>query len=184
MPKIVDHDQRRSELLEPCLALFASRGFHALSVREIARNLNVTTGTIYHYFKSKHELFEKMLERVIELDVADAAIEVPVDAPWSTKLLQLSSYLSARERRFAQIVHVLLDFRRYEDGDSNELTQRVITAYRETIRVQLNISDSAQLDTIFSLFIGVLLHRDLNAQTASVTTQLGAVFSLSARLNQ
>ena len=62
MPKIVDHDQRRAELLEPCLSLFASRGFHALSVREIARNLNVTTGTIYHYFQSKSELFEKMLE--------------------------------------------------------------------------------------------------------------------------
>ena len=184
MPKIVDHDQRRSELLEPCLELFAARGFHALSVREIARNLEVTTGTIYHYFKSKSELFEKMIERVIELDVADAIAEVPVDLPWPAKILNLSHYLSARENRFAQIVHVLLDFRRYEAEESLKMTRRVLDAYRDVIRVQLNITDKAQLDTLFSLFIGMFLHRDLSAETSPIQAQLGSMLSLSAELSR
>ena len=182
MPKIVDHDQRRAELLEPCLSLFASRGFHALSVREIARNLNVTTGTIYHYFKSKSELFEKMLEQVIRLDIADAAVEVPVDVPWSVKLLNLSKYLSARESRFAQIVHVVLDFKRYEEGDSTELTERVLKAYRSAISTQLNIKNVAQLDALFSLLMGVILYRDLETQAQPINEQIGALFTLGAEL--
>ena len=182
MPKIVDHDQRRAELLEPCLSLFASRGFHALSVREIARNLNVTTGTIYHYFKSKSELFEKMLEQVIQLDIADAAVEVPIDAPWSTKLLNLSKYLSAREGRFAQIVHVVLDFKRYEEGDSTELTERVIQAYRTAISTQLNIKNVAQIDALFGLLMGVMLYRDLDHHAHPINEQLGALFTLGAEL--
>ena len=183
MPKIVDHDQRRAELLEPCLSLFASRGFHALSVREIARNLNVTTGTIYHYFKSKSELFEKMLEQVIRLDVADAVVEVPSDVPWPMKLLNLSKYLSARESRFAQIVHVILDFKRYEEGDSSEITERVLKAYRSAISTQLEIRNMAQLDALFSLLMGVMLYRDLDTQALPISEQLGALFDLGAELN-
>lgn len=182
MPKIVDHDQRRTELLEPCLSLFASRGFHALSVREIARNLNVTTGTLYHYFKSKSELFEKMLEQVIQLDIADASVEVPLDAPWSAKLLNLSRYLSARESRFAQIVHVILDFKRYEEGDSTEVTERVLRAYRDAISTQLNINNRAQVDAFFGLLMGVMLYRDLDTHAQPIKEQLGALFTLGLDL--
>ena len=183
MPKIVDHDQRRAELLEPCLSLFAQRGFHALSVREIARNLNVTTGTIYHYFKSKSELFEKMIEQVVRLDIADAVIEVPVDVSWSVKLRNLSQYLSAREGRFAQVVHVILDFKRNEAVDSTELTGRVLQAYRDAIKTQLNIKSVAQLDVLFSLLMGVMLYRDLDTQAQPINEQLGALFTLGSELN-
>lgn len=182
MPKIVDHDQKRVELLEPCLSLFASRGFHALSVREIARNLNVTTGTLYHYFKSKTELFEKMIEHVIKLDVADAIEEVPADSPWSKKLINLAQYLSARERRFTQIVHVILDFKRYEEGDTSVVTQRVISAYRDTITSQLDLRERGQVDVIFSLLMGMMLYRDLDERAESISDQLATLISFSSSL--
>ena len=182
MPKIVDHDQKRIELLVPCLELFASRGFHALSVREIARTLDVTTGTLYHYFKNKTELFEKMLEHVIQLDVADALREVPAEQPWSTKLVQLAHYLSARERRFTQVVHVVLDFKRYEEGDTTPITRRVISAYRDTIQTQLNLQESAQIDVVFSLLMGIMLYRDLDADAKSVSEQMIALIQFGELL--
>jgi AcrR family transcriptional regulator len=50
MPKIVDHDQYRKELLSKCFDLFAEKGYGSITMRQIAEGLNVSTGTLYHYF--------------------------------------------------------------------------------------------------------------------------------------
>ena len=59
MPKIVDHDKRRSDLLDHAFSLFANNGYHGVSVRQIAKSVGMTTGMLYHYFPSKpaDELF-------------------------------------------------------------------------------------------------------------------------------
>jgi AcrR family transcriptional regulator len=49
---------------------FLSKGFHAASLRDIAKSAGVTTGAFYGYFKSKDDLFETLVG-----DVADTFIE-------------------------------------------------------------------------------------------------------------
>lgn len=175
MPKIVNHDERREELLDPCLSLFASKGFHAISMREIARHLGVTTGTLYHYFDGKLALFEQMVDRVIKSDVQAALVEVPADQSWPVKLLSLSKYLGAREGRFAQIIHVTLDYKRYEGASSQTLTDKVLNAYLDTIRSQLGITDAVQLDALFSLLLGVIVYRDLVPNASPIEPQFWAL---------
>ena len=175
MPKIVDHDARREELLEPCLALFAARGFHAISMREIARHLGVTTGTLYHYFNGKLALFEQMIDRVIKADIEAALVEVPADQSWPIKLMNLSKYLGGREGRFVQILHVVLDYKRYEIEEATQLTDRVITSYLKVISSQLGLEDQKQIDAIFSLILGVIIYRDLKPSAHSIETQFLAL---------
>lgn len=184
MPKIVDHDARREELLAPCLELFASRGFHAISMREIAKHLGVTTGTLYHYFDGKLALFEQMIDQVLAQD-ADAALnEVPADEPWANKLVNLSAYLSKRESHFSQVIHVTLDYKRHEGKRSKELTDRVINAYLNTIRAQLGIEDEAQLDAIFSVLLGVLVYRDLKSNATPIGQQLLALQTIGKEISE
>ena len=59
MPKIVDHEQYRKELLGKCFDLFAQKGYGSITMRQIAQGLGVSTGTLYHYFPSKQALFEQ-----------------------------------------------------------------------------------------------------------------------------
>ena len=61
MPKIVDHDKRRLEILNSAFSLFASSGYHGVSVRQIAKSIGMTTGMLYHYFPSKPELFTALV---------------------------------------------------------------------------------------------------------------------------
>lgn len=61
MPKLVDHVSYRKHLLAHCLDLFAERGYSALTMRQIAEALNVSTGTLYEYAKQQ---FEKRLARI------------------------------------------------------------------------------------------------------------------------
>lgn len=57
MPKIVDHKAYRRELLQKARVVFAEKNYADVSMRDIALSLKVSTGTLYHYFPSKEDLF-------------------------------------------------------------------------------------------------------------------------------
>jgi AcrR family transcriptional regulator len=56
MPKIVDHEQMRCGFIEASLAVIASEGLEAVTLRRVAADAGFTTGAIAHYFTSRHEL--------------------------------------------------------------------------------------------------------------------------------
>jgi TetR/AcrR family transcriptional regulator len=48
--------ERRVEILRSAAAAFRRRGYHGASVGEIARDLRMTKGSLYYYFKNKEEI--------------------------------------------------------------------------------------------------------------------------------
>lgn len=61
MPKIVDHDLRRAELLEASLGLVAEEGIEAATMRRLARAAQCTTGAVTYYFEGRDALLVAML---------------------------------------------------------------------------------------------------------------------------
>ncbi|MEA5464934.1 helix-turn-helix domain-containing protein [Leptothoe sp. PORK10 BA2] len=57
MPKVVDSEEYRKELLHRSFDLFASRGYASVTTRQISKELGISTGAMYHYFSSKQVLF-------------------------------------------------------------------------------------------------------------------------------
>jgi AcrR family transcriptional regulator len=53
---------RRDDIVQASLKLFAEKGFHGTSMRDIARAADITEGLIYHYFASKRDLFTAIIE--------------------------------------------------------------------------------------------------------------------------
>lgn len=62
MPKIVDHDARRSELCEVAAGLIARGGLEAATFREVARGSGFSKGVIEHYFDNKDALIGGALD--------------------------------------------------------------------------------------------------------------------------
>ena len=58
MPKLVDREQRRREILEVTWRLMASRGADAATMREIAREAGYANGALAYYFANKEALVE------------------------------------------------------------------------------------------------------------------------------
>lgn len=56
MPKRVDHDQRRRDIVEAAWRLIARGGFEAMTMREIAAEAGFANGALKYYFSSKDEL--------------------------------------------------------------------------------------------------------------------------------
>jgi AcrR family transcriptional regulator len=49
-------EERREQILDAALSVFAQKGFSGSSMRDIAREVGVTEGLLYHYFESKEQL--------------------------------------------------------------------------------------------------------------------------------
>lgn len=56
---------RRAEILEAARRVCAARGFHDMTVDEIAAHAGMAKGTVYLYFRSKHEIYWAMLDAIV-----------------------------------------------------------------------------------------------------------------------
>ena len=54
-------DQRRKEILEVSLRLFANRGYESTSIAQISKEAGISKGLIYNYFESKEELLKSLV---------------------------------------------------------------------------------------------------------------------------
>lgn len=54
--------RHRQEILSAALRLFAEKGFHNVSMQEIAAEAEFATGTLYNFFSSKEDLFFELME--------------------------------------------------------------------------------------------------------------------------
>ncbi len=67
MTRIVkDPDVRRSEILAVAQRLFYLKGYEQTSIQDIITEIGIAKGTFYHYFSSKLDLLDAMIERMIE----------------------------------------------------------------------------------------------------------------------
>lgn len=54
--------ERHREILAVALDLIAESGYHGASLRELAKRLGISQPSLYHYFASKEELVEQIIE--------------------------------------------------------------------------------------------------------------------------
>lgn len=59
-------DERRQQILSAALLLFATRGLAATKVTDIATAVGMSQGLMYHYFRSKEEIFTELIRGAFE----------------------------------------------------------------------------------------------------------------------
>jgi TetR/AcrR family fatty acid metabolism transcriptional regulator len=99
---------RRRQILDAAVKVFARKGFHAARVGDIADEAGVAYGLVYHYFKSKDELLEtifrdtwtQMLARVREVEGSGV--------PAREQVRQVTALLLRTWRRDPDLVRVLV----------------------------------------------------------------------------
>ena len=58
-------DERRAEILSAARELFQTQEYDKVTMQTLMEKLNIAKGTIYHYFTSKEELLEAVVEDII-----------------------------------------------------------------------------------------------------------------------
>jgi AcrR family transcriptional regulator len=61
-------EARRSQILDSAAQVFAEKGFHRATTKEIASTAGVSEGTIYNYFDSKEALLVGIMTRLAKVE--------------------------------------------------------------------------------------------------------------------
>lgn len=57
---------RRDDVINAAIRLFSEKDYHSVGMRELSREVGIHPSTIYHYFKSKDEIYRKVLDRIFD----------------------------------------------------------------------------------------------------------------------
>ena len=174
MPKIVDHDQYRKELLSKCFDLFAEKGYGSITMRQIADGLKVSTGTLYHYFPSKQALFEQLMEEVCQQDVSMAMAELSGTQTLQERLEAIGKFLVTKEDYFIKWTYLLVDFCQHQNAQGMQnigAFNRINERYKQAIYDVLGIQDPVLAAFIYLFIDGLIFERLLNNEMVSITEQ-------------
>lgn len=184
MPKIVDREQYRKQLLTESFELFAQIGYGKITMRQLAQKLGISTGTLYHYFPSKEAMFLQLVEELTERDITNfltQAGSVPPDL--RSRVSAMLTFAQENQDYFIKQLIVFLDYYQQQskqiDPVQTPQQQEYIDIYerldREAISVINNYLqiDNDQIGIFIMTFVNGLLLNQLytpnpdiwNAQT-------------------
>lgn len=102
---------RREQILEAALNVFERGGYHSTHVDDVIREASIARGTFYLHFRSKHEVFAALIERMfsIFLEVRPTSSEPDVTGPRAAEAILRASYRTVFEtlrehRRLARLL--------------------------------------------------------------------------------
>jgi AcrR family transcriptional regulator len=160
MPAATAHSKSRSNsardrLLDVALELFATRGYQAIGLRDLTRQLGLHAGSLYAHFESKQSLLYELIEGALSDLLADTR-------------LRLRGARNPRER-LQRFVHAFVAFNLAEKHRLQLVTREFVNLTQEQQQEigQLKLSHAALLNTIIATESGEQGH--ISPRTALMT---------------
>lgn len=100
--------ERRAEIVDAARLLFQTKEYDKASMQDIMDVLQIAKGTIYHYFKSKEDLLEAVVQDVVEHLVKDLqdVLKKPVSALEKMKLLLTAGKIQKENSGIVDALHM------------------------------------------------------------------------------
>jgi AcrR family transcriptional regulator len=67
MRQIKNHQERKSEIIDASESLFYSKGYERCTINDILKEVGIAKGTFYHYFNSKEDVLDAVVDKTITL---------------------------------------------------------------------------------------------------------------------
>jgi len=98
MEHLFVHEGKKGAMLKGSLELFASKGYHAVSVRDIAKEAGVSEAALYKHFKGKEEMALYIFSAII--------------SEYTRHLVEIDVRINGAVNKLCQIVEVTFDLYR------------------------------------------------------------------------
>ncbi|MCK8601176.1 TetR/AcrR family transcriptional regulator [Desulfoferrobacter suflitae] len=92
-----EKSRQRREMLAAALELFSERGYHNVSMHEIAGRSEFAIGTLYKFFENKEDLYKALV--LDQCDKFEDAVTQAIEQPHD-EIEQLRSYIRSKGERF------------------------------------------------------------------------------------
>ena len=174
MPKIVDREKYRKELLWKSFDLFASKGYASVTMREIAKELGVSTGTLYHYFPNKEVLFLQLVEEQTKQDITNFLAEAGSPETLEERIKVLINFIQKNEDYFIKQTLLNIDFYQQQEGSeilNDDVLKKAWEHTEKTVADYLQIENKPIIDFVLNFLAGLLTSRMLGEEIASYKEQ-------------
>lgn len=136
-PRSAGYDDHRGQILGAAARLFATRGYAATTMNDVATACGLSKATLYHYVRDKHDLLAQVSRAHVQRLEALVAQVLARDQPPRERLTALIDCFMAAYAN-AQHEHRVLteDVKFLQPGPQAEVLdgqRRVVAAFAETI---------------------------------------------------
>lgn len=90
---VARHLPRDEEILKIAAQVFFTQGYRGTKLEDIAREAGIVKGSLYHYFESKEQIYERLIEEIVNLVEVEESVHKKGPA----------------DQRLASIVHRLVE---------------------------------------------------------------------------
>jgi AcrR family transcriptional regulator len=195
MPKIVDREQYRKQLLTQSFELFAEIGYGKITIRQLAQKLGISTGTLYHYFPSKEAIFLQLVEELAQRDISNFLIQaelVPLDI--RSRVSAILDFTKENLDYFSKQLIIWMDYYQQqvgkEDNAEEDLSHRSIDIFKqldrktiEAINNYLQVENYAIGEFILTFINGLLFCQLYNPNLDSWNTQTDILIEAIAAMS-
>ena len=102
MPRFVDHEQRKSEIIDAVIAALGEGGFKTFTMRSIAKRMGGSSTLITHYFPTRDALLDELLQRALVEAEDERQRLLQIDDPRARLHEVLTYFLPDDEETLAQ----------------------------------------------------------------------------------
>jgi AcrR family transcriptional regulator len=180
VPRLIDTEARRQAIAEAVWALIAREGLEAVSVRNVARDAGLSTGSVRHVFATQAELLAFAMRTLGERLGRRLAALPPAATPLEAAEAMLGQIVPLdAERQTEADVWFAFIARARVDPELRALGEQADALLRELVRQALEPLEPADLElaveTVYALVDGLTLHAVLNRGRPSPATMRRAV---------
>jgi TetR/AcrR family transcriptional regulator, fatty acid metabolism regulator protein len=138
---------KRRQILDAAIRVFATRGFHACRVSDVADEAGVAYGLVYHYFGSKEEILNTLFTERWQI-MLDAIAEVDKQQEISArdKLYLVASFIIDSYRHEPDLMKVIIV---EVTRAANSFGRDHLAKIREAYDMIGQIVENAQRDGVF-----------------------------------
>jgi AcrR family transcriptional regulator len=130
MARIVKEEEylaRRNEILDVAIKLVYTKGYEKMTIQDILDQLQMSKGAFYHYFDSKADVLEGLVERMV-VEQVEPLLRAAVQDPHLPALEKLQRYFDTAVRWKTSEKALMLQLARVWYSDENALARQKMMA--------------------------------------------------------
>jgi AcrR family transcriptional regulator len=164
-------EARRAQILDAAATVFAEKGFHRATTKEIASAAGVSEGTIYNYFDSKEDLLIGIMTRLAELESLDEELMGSLRSDVRAFFVSMFRHRMGRIQQGQEMLQAVLpevmvnpELRK---GFYQQFVLRIATLLEQYVQARVELGDMRAVDAplaaraVQGMFIGLLILRIL-----------------------
>lgn len=156
LPFILDQGKRTKEdmILEASAVLFAEKGFHRTTTREIADKASVAEGTLYNYFKNKDDILMGIMTRLSQNrgweNTLTKTLTEDVQETLHTILEQRNQFILENKAMLYAVYSEMMVKPELQKRYYREMLLPMITAIQDNVQARIDQGDMRVVDAAIS----------------------------------